>query len=160
MQAAEFLIGTVSDVSSDGVKILFDGQTEATEKRYKQINTGVQLAEDDRIVVMKISGSYVVMGKISYAGSGGGGAPEVIAAETAFAIPAAGSSTVKDMTGITSAHVLLLWNFSVSPENVPPADLQWSTASGSFTITNNSGTTSETIQPVFALPTAVAVSNH
>ena len=68
----EFYIGTAADVSSAGVRILFDGQTEATEKRYKILNTGVQVAADDRVIVAKISGSYVVLGKISYDQSGGG----------------------------------------------------------------------------------------
>lgn len=72
-----FYLGTVADVSSDGVKILFDGQSEATEKRYKQLNTGITLAQDDRIVAMKISGSYVVLGRIAYNQSGGGGSVDV-----------------------------------------------------------------------------------
>ena len=72
-----FYLGTVADVSSDGVKILFDGQSEATEKRYKQLNTGITLATDDRIVAMKISGSYVVLGRIAYNQSGGGGSVDV-----------------------------------------------------------------------------------
>ena len=70
---SEFYIGTAADVSSAGVKILFDGQAAATEKRYKILNTGVQVAADDRVIVAKISGSYVVLGKISYTQSGGGG---------------------------------------------------------------------------------------
>lgn len=69
----EFYIGTAANVSSEGVRILFDGQTEATEKRYKILNTGVQVASGDRVIVAKISGSYVVLGKISYDQSGGGG---------------------------------------------------------------------------------------
>ena len=305
MQAAEFLLGTVSDVSGDGVKILFDGQTEATEKRYKQINTGVQLAEDDRIVVMKISGSYVVLGRIAYNQSGGGGSVTVddelsttsenpvqnkvitnalsdkadasdlsgkvakagdtmtgdlgfegsearainfkntsitkgtiptgattvgtvvyrdsnnaslgqvynifnanarssmviratngspstnndliigvnsdgskvvsvtdsalwrsalgidlLTPSAAFAIPASGSSVSKDMAGLTANHVLIAWNFSASPENMPPVDLTWTTYNGYFTVANNGGTTSETIKPVFALATAIEISNH
>lgn len=68
----EFYIGTAANVSSEGVRILFDGQTEATEKRYKILNTGVQVASGDRVIVAKISGSYVVLGKISYEQSGGG----------------------------------------------------------------------------------------
>lgn len=160
MRQAEFYIGTAADVTSAGVKILFDGQAAETEKRYKLLNTGVQLAAGDRIIVMGISGSYVVLGKIAYTQSGGGGAPEVIGADTAFAIPAAGASISKDMDGITADHVLISWGFSASPENLPPADLSWTTSSGYFTITNSAGTTAETIKPVFALPSAVAISNH
>ena len=68
---------------------------------------------------------------------------------TAFSIPASGSSVTKSMNGITANYMLTAWNFSGSPENKPPADLTWTTGDGTFTITNNGGTTSETIRPVF-----------
>lgn len=80
----------------------------------------------------------------------------VLQPSSAFPIPS--TSVTKTMSGITASHVLVAWNFSSSAENSPPCDLTWSTTSGSFTITKTSGTTSESIQPVFALPTAVAVS--
>ena len=80
----------------------------------------------------------------------------ILQPSSAFPIPS--TSVTKTMSGITASHVLVAWNFSSSAENSPPCDLTWSTASGSFTITKTSGTTSESIQPVFALPTAVAVS--
>lgn len=76
----------------------------------------------------------------------------------AFSIPAAGSSVSYSMAGMTASHILTHWNFSSSAENAPPADLTWTTANGSFTITNNGGTTAETIQPVFELPTNVSIT--
>lgn len=181
---SEFYIGTAADVSSAGIKILFDGQAAATEKRYKILNTGVQVAADDRVIVAKISGSYVVLGKIAYTQSGGGGVTVddalsttsenpvqnkvitgainslVMGVSAAFAIPASGSSVSKNMEGLTANHVLVAWNFSASAENMPPADLTCTTYNGYFTITNNNGTTSETINPVFVLPKAVTLSNH
>ena len=57
-----------------------------------------------------------------------------------------------NITGLTSDHQLVRWNFSSSPENAPPVDLAWETFDGYFTITNNGGTTSESITPVFILP--------
>lgn len=84
----------------------------------------------------------------------------ILAAASAFAIPASGSSVSYNMTGLTSDHRLVLWNFSASAENSPPADLKWDTYSGYFTITNNGGTTAETITPVFVNPKAVALSSH
>lgn len=83
---------------------------------------------------------------------------EIITVSSAFAIPASGSSTTKNVTGITANHQLIRWNFSSSEENNPPVNLSWSTASGSFTISNTGGTTSESITPVFALPTAKTAS--
>ena len=85
---------------------------------------------------------------------------EVISVETAFAIPASGASVSYDLEGITSDHELVRWNFSSSAENQPPVDLQWDTYDGYFTITNTSGTTSESIRPVFVLPTKSAATTH
>lgn len=80
----------------------------------------------------------------------------ILQPSSAFPIPS--TSVTKSMSGITANHVLTKWNFSSSAENMPPCDLTWSTANGSFTITKTAGTTSESIQPVFALPTAVAAT--
>ena len=79
---------------------------------------------------------------------------------TAFAIPASGSSVSYNMEGITADHRIILWQFSVSAENSPPASLSWTTYAGYFTITNNGGTTSESIQPVFAIPNSKAITAH
>lgn len=85
---------------------------------------------------------------------------EVIGVAAAFAIPASGASVSYDLDGITSDHELVRWNFSSSAENQPPVDLEWTTYDGYFTITNTSGTTSESIRPVFVLPTALAATTH
>ena len=76
----------------------------------------------------------------------------------AFSIPSEGNSVSYSMAGLTANHILTHWNFSSSAENAPPVDLSWTTANGSFTITNNGGTTSETIRPVFELPTMVIIT--
>ena len=78
----------------------------------------------------------------------------------AFAIPASGSSVSYNLTGLTDKHRLVGWNFSASAENSPPANLEWHTYAGYFTITNNGGTTSETIRPMFTKPKAVAATAH
>lgn len=80
----------------------------------------------------------------------------LITPSAAIAIPS-GSATYT-MSGMTATHVLLEWGFSSSPENSPPCDLSWTTASGSFTITNNGGTSSETIKPVFIKPSGVTAT--
>ena len=81
-------------------------------------------------------------------------------AAAAFAIPSSGSSVSYDMPGLTADFELDAWNYSASAENSPPADLTWTTYDGYFTIMNTSGTTSETIQPVFALPMSVEITIH
>lgn len=91
---------------------------------------------------------------------GGGGGGSVISPTENIAIPSSGSSVSKNMTGLTSDHELVRWNFSSSPENMPPVNLSWATYDGYFVITNNSGTTSEYMRPVFAKSVDVAVSNY
>lgn len=58
-----FYLGTVGGVSASGVTIVFDGQTTATAKSYKRL-ASYSPAPGDRILAVKISGSYVVLGKI------------------------------------------------------------------------------------------------
>ena len=85
---------------------------------------------------------------------------EVIGVAAAFAIPAEGSSVSYNLAGLTADHELSRWNFSTSAENDPPAKLMWTTYAGYFTITNNGGTTSESMRPVFELPTKKAATTQ
>ena len=85
---------------------------------------------------------------------------QVLIPSAAIAIPASGSSVSMNMTGLTSDHELVRWNFSASAENAPPVGLTWTTYNGYFTITNDGGSTSESIRPVFALPSAITITNH
>lgn len=50
---------TIGAVYEDGVTLLFDGQTDASEKHYK-VNTSIQFAAGQRVKVIKDSGTYVV----------------------------------------------------------------------------------------------------
>lgn len=85
-------------------------------------------------------------------------APLLMQPSAAFSIPIAGASVTKQMPGLTSDYILIKWNFSSSSENNPPVSINWSTSNDSFTITTVSGTTSETIQPIFAKPLQVAIT--
>ena len=84
----------------------------------------------------------------------------VLKPSAAFSIPASGGSVSYNLEGLTASHELARWNFSSSAENEPPVDLSWYTYDGYFTITNTSGSTSETIQPVFVLPEVIAITVH
>lgn len=84
----------------------------------------------------------------------------ILTPSSSIPIPASGSSASYNLTGLTSDHEMVRWNYSASAENAPPVNLSWSTYNGYFTITNNGGTTSESMRPVFALPKAVAITNH
>lgn len=66
LDSAEFLLGTVTAVSqTNGIRIQLDGQDAAMSKYYKMLNTGADApGTGDRVVVMKHSGTYIVMGRI------------------------------------------------------------------------------------------------
>lgn len=48
---------------TDGVSLIFPGQTEATDKHYR-CNPDVTFAGGDRVLIARVSGSYVVLCKI------------------------------------------------------------------------------------------------
>lgn len=60
------ILATVGSVSSSGITLRFSGQSEASEKKYKRLMTGQTLYAGDRVLVVKLSGTYVVLGKIAY----------------------------------------------------------------------------------------------
>lgn len=69
---ATFFLATIDSVSTtEGVTIIPDGQSEAVPKKYKCLTGAGLLAEGDRVVVMKHSGTCVVLGKIGIPGSSG-----------------------------------------------------------------------------------------
>lgn len=55
----DFKLATISAVYSDGVSLIFDGQTEPTAKHYK-VNTSVYFQPGNRVKVTKDSGTYIV----------------------------------------------------------------------------------------------------
>lgn len=85
---------------------------------------------------------------------------DIAEVSTAFSIPASGSSVSYNMIGMTNEYELVKWNFSSSPENIPPVDLTCNIYDGYFTIINNGGTTSETIRPMFIKAQKIAVTAH
>ena len=112
-----------------------------------EYNNTFEVADDWEV---KIGGNLSVQGKII-------GGNTILIPDTTFPIPAEGASVSYSMDGFTKDHKLVLWSFSSSAENQPPVDLRWDAYDGYFTITNEGGTTSESIQPVFVLPTAKAI---
>ena len=73
----EFYLATVAGVSSTGAQLLFAGESSATSKYYKCLNSA-NVSTGDRVVVMKQSGTYIVIGKIGQGGGGGGGETTII----------------------------------------------------------------------------------
>ena len=61
----EIYLGTVNNWNiSTGVQITLDGQTDPMSKRYKQLLVSRPLPVGARVAIMKISGTYVVLGEI------------------------------------------------------------------------------------------------
>ena len=56
---AEINFATIGAIYSDGVTLIFDGQTEATEKHYK-CNSFAVFSAGQRVKITKDSGTYVV----------------------------------------------------------------------------------------------------
>ena len=53
------MLATVNAVYDDGLSLIFDGQTEASQKHYKR-NTAVTFAAGQRVKIVKMSGTYIV----------------------------------------------------------------------------------------------------
>lgn len=61
----EFYLGTVTTWSNtNGVEVQLDGQSAAMTKRYKMLYVSRELPIGARVVVMKQSGTYIVLGEI------------------------------------------------------------------------------------------------
>ena len=69
----EFFLATVESYNDynepKGVSLVFDGETEATTKRFKRIATSTSLSRGDRVLVIKVGGTYIVVGKVGYSRS-------------------------------------------------------------------------------------------
>lgn len=61
---SELLIASVGNYDSSwGATLILPGSTTPTTKRYKQIS-GLSISSGDRVLVAKISGTYVIIGRI------------------------------------------------------------------------------------------------
>ena len=65
-------LATVVSVNEDGLEIIFDGEEEASTKHFP-CNTGVSFEADQRVLLMKVNGSYIVLCPVGLRGGGGGG---------------------------------------------------------------------------------------
>lgn len=65
---ADFVCATITEITASGLRILVDGETEATSKAYKQLLTEHYLAVGDRVIAMLQNGTYVVLGTIGVQG--------------------------------------------------------------------------------------------
>lgn len=61
----QLFLAQVGSVSSSGATLQINGEA-ATATRFKHVVTGETLAAGDLVLVARISGSYVILGKIAY----------------------------------------------------------------------------------------------
>lgn len=73
-----------------------------------------------------------------------------IVSSNLISIPSEGNTETYSKNGLTSDHVVIYWGFSSSPSNKPPCNLTVVTTTNGFTITNNKGSTSESVLLLFA----------
>jgi len=78
--AGPLTLATVGTVSEEGVTLILPGASEPTQAHYPNFSSS-SLASGDSVIISRVSGTWVVMGK---AGGGGGG--------TADALPLAGGT--------------------------------------------------------------------
>ena len=67
---ADFVCATITEITTSGLRILVDGETEPTSKVYKQLITDHYLAVGDRVIAILQNGTYVVLGTIGVQGQG------------------------------------------------------------------------------------------
>lgn len=63
MKNSEIVLATVDHANSSGIYIKVDGDSAAMQKPYNFLQTGVTLSSGDRVLVLKQSGTFVVLGK-------------------------------------------------------------------------------------------------
>lgn len=101
-------LATIGAVYSDGVTLIFDGQTQPTTKRYKS-NKSVIFTAGQRVKVVKIAGTYLVeypvaaqSGSTKPPSGGGGGDLDLMGdGSTGFVVV-----SVKDMEEGTASHTV------------------------------------------------------
>lgn len=135
----------------------------SVEELITRMNAAMQASEiavDAKDTAVDAKDTAVAAAESAAESSSEAAASRHITPDTAIAIPSAGSSASYDLEDLTEDYYVLRWNFSASSENNPPASLKITTYNGYFTITNNFGSTSESVKPVFGKAIEKAVTTH
>lgn len=59
-----FRLATVTGIVVSGVRVQFDGESVSSTKYYPYMGTGITLAVGDRVIMVRIKGSYAVLGQL------------------------------------------------------------------------------------------------
>ena len=63
MNESEIIMAYAANVNSDGIRLILPGSDSAGEKRYKHLS-GLTINTGDYVLAAKVSGTYVILGKI------------------------------------------------------------------------------------------------
>ena len=61
---SEYKMGTVTTLASGAPMVTFDGEATASQKLYKRMASYSAPAVNDRVLLLSISGTYIIIGKI------------------------------------------------------------------------------------------------
>lgn len=61
---SDYKLGTVTSTSG-GISVQFDGETAPSGKKYKSLASYSSPAINDRVLLAKVGGTYVVLGKLN-----------------------------------------------------------------------------------------------
>lgn len=64
LSETELLLGTVIGRSTEGLKIQLDGDDQPLDKLYRTMLTSHSMNAGDRIVILKMSGTYIALGVV------------------------------------------------------------------------------------------------
>ena len=115
----------VVSVNEDGLELIFDGETEASTKRFP-CNTGVSFAVGQRVLMMKVNGSYVALCPVGLQGGGGGG----------YLTP---EDVVDNLTSTATDKPLSANQGRVLNENIPAVDDNLTSTSTTHALSANQG---------------------
>lgn len=60
---SDYKLGTVTSTSG-GVSVQFDGETTPSAKKYKRLASYSSPTVNDRVLLIKVGGTYVIIGKV------------------------------------------------------------------------------------------------
>lgn len=109
-------LATVGAVSADGVTLILPGATEPTQAHYPNFSSS-SLASGDAVIISRVSGTWVVMGKAGGGGGGGGGTSDYNDLSNK---PSINGNT---LSGNKTAAQLGLGTYSKPSGGIPKSDL-------------------------------------
>ena len=121
----QMAFATVVSVNNDGLELQFDGEETASTKRFP-CNTGVSFAVGQRVLLMKVNGSYVALCPVGLQGGGGGG----------YLTP---EDVVDNLTSTATDKPLSAKQGRVLNENMPAVDDNLTSTSTTHALSANQG---------------------